>query len=203
MKLFYASASPFVRKCMVAAIELGLEDRLETVTVATSPVAPATELDAVNPLRKIPALVTDDEETLYDSAVICEYLDAIGGNHLIPQEGAARWAVRRQESLADGLLDAAVITRYEMAVRPEEKRWDDWIAAQKAKIDGALGQMERDAANFGGALHLGAIAFGCALGYLDFRFADDGWRNGHDKLAAWYETFAQRPSMQRTAPAAA
>ncbi len=201
MKLYYASASPFVRKCMVTAIELGLDDKIEPVTVATTPIAPAAELDAVNPIRKIPALVTDDGQTLYDSAVICEYLDAIGGNHLIPKEGAARWAVRRQELLADGLLDAAVITRYELAVRPEEKQWDTWIEAQKGKIDGALDQMEHDAANFGGAIHMGAVAFGCALGYLDFRFADDDWRAGHGKLAAWYEGFAQRPSMQRTAPA--
>lgn len=202
MKLFYASASPFVRKCVVTAIELGLDDRIELVTVATTPVAPAGELDAVNPVRKIPALVTDGGQSLYDSTVICEYLDSIGGNHLIPAEGDARWSVLRQVSLADGLLDAAVITRYELAVRPEEKQWDTWIEAQKGKIDGALGQMERDAAKFGGAIHMGAIAFGCALGYLDFRFPDDGWRSGHDKLAAWYEGFAKRPSMERTVPQA-
>lgn len=202
MKLYYASASPFVRKCMVAAIELGLDDRIELVTVATTPVAPAAELDAVNPVRKIPALIAEDGQALYDSAVICEYLDALGGTHLIPPEGPERWSVRRQEALADALLDAAVITRYELAVRPEEKRWDTWIEAQKGKIDGALGQMERDAASFGGAIHMGAIAFACALGYLDFRFADDGWRDGHDKLAGWYDGFAQRPSMQRTVPSA-
>ncbi len=200
MKLYYASASPFVRKCLVTAIELGLDDRIELVTVATTPIAPAAELHAVNPTRKIPALVAEDGQALYDSAVICEYLDALGGNHLIPADGAERWAVRRQESLADALLDAAVITRYEMAVRPEDKRWDTWIEAQKGKIDSALGQMERDAAKFGGAIHMGAIAFACALGYLDYRFADDGWRDGHDKLAAWYEGFAQRPAMQRTVP---
>jgi glutathione S-transferase len=200
MKLYYASASPFVRKCLVAAIELGLDDRIEIVPVKTSPVAPAAELQGVNPILKIPALVADDGALLYDSVVICAYLDALGGDRLIPREGPAHWAVRRQEALADGLLDAAVISRYEQAVRPEDKRWDGWIDAQKAKIDGALGQMERDAADFGGAIHMGAVAFGCALGYLDFRFADDGWRNGHDKLAAWYEGFAQRPSMQRTVP---
>ena len=201
MKLYYASASPFVRKCMVTAIELGLDDRIELVTVATTPIAPAAELDAVNPIRKIPALVAEDGQALYDSSVICEYLDAVGGNQLIPAGGSDRWAVRRQESLADALLDAAVITRYELAVRPEEKRWDTWIDAQKGKIDGALGQMERDAATFGDAIHMGTIAFACALGYLDFRFAEDGWRNGHDTLVAWYDGFAQRPSMQRTAPA--
>lgn len=200
MKLYHAPASPFVRKCLVTAIELGLEDRVERVPVATSPVEPDPQLDAVNPMRKIPALVTDEGEPLYDSSVICDYLDTLAGHRLIPAEGAARWTVKRQEALADGLMDAAILRRYEIAVRPEEKQWQGWLAGQKRKVDGALDQMEREAAGLGDAVTLGTIAFGCALGYLDFRWADDEWRKGRDALARWYETFAARPAMRATVP---
>lgn len=203
MKLYYAAPSPFVRKVLVAAMELGLDGQVERIDLHTTPVEPNERLNEANPLKKIPALVLDDGTMLYDSPVICEYLDSMaGGGRLIPASGAARWRVKRQEALADGLLDAAVITRYEVALRPEERRWDKWIAAQKDKIASALGQMEREIDGIGDAVTLGAIGFGCALGYLDFRFGDDDWRGKHPKLAAWYETFGARPSMTATAPPA-
>lgn len=203
MKLYCAAPSPFARKVLAAAMELGLDSQLEKIVLHTTPVEPNERLNQANPLKKIPALVLDDGTMLYDSGVICEYLDSVaGGGRLIPASGAARWQVKRQEALADGLLDAAVITRYELALRPEERRWDKWIAAQKDKIASALGQMEREIDDIGDAVTLGAVGFGCALGYLDFRFGDDDWRAGHPKLAAWYEAFGARPSMTATAPPA-
>ena len=203
MKLYYAAASPFVRKVLVSAIELGLEDQVERIDVHTTPVEPNPLLRDANPVLKIPALALDDGTMLYDSAVICDYLDSeAGGHRLIPESGAERWRVKRQEALADGLLDAAVLTRYEMAVRPEELRWDTWIASQKDKVTSALGQMEKEADTVRDTVNLATIAFGCALGYLDFRFGDDNWRGGHPKLATWFGTFGARPSMQASAPPA-
>ncbi len=200
MRLYYSLASPFVRRVMVAALELGLEDRIEKVEVATTPVKPDPKLAGANPVRKIPALETDDGLLLYDSSVITEYLDVLGGGKLLPATGTERWTVKRRESLGAGLLEAAVLVRYETFIRPEHKRWDDWIDAQLGKVDGALTQMNEDVAGFGDSPDLGQIAFGCACGYLDFRFADIGWRDDHPALADWYAGFAERPSMKATAP---
>ena len=99
-------------------------------------------------------------------------------------------------------MDAAVLCRYEAALRPERLRWDEWASNQQAKISRALDALEADADGIAGTIDVGAIAIGCALGYLDFRFADNDWRRGRPKLAAWYEGFAQRPSMQQTRPPA-
>lgn len=200
MRLYHSIASPFVRRAMVTAIELGLDDRIEKVAINTTPVNPDPKLDQANPVRKIPALETDDGLLLYDSAVITEYLDIMGGGKLLPASGNPRWTVKRQEALAAGLLEAAVLTRYETFLRPEHKRWDDWIDAQLAKVDSALDQMNRDVAGFGEAPTLAQVAFGCACGYLDFRFAEIGWRKDNPALAEWYATFAKRPSMKATAP---
>ncbi len=201
MKLYAASASPFVRKVLVAAIELGVDDQIERIDAYTTPVEPDPDVAAANPVRKIPVLVTDAGEALYDSAVICEYLDAVaGGGKIVPASGDARWRVKRQEALADGLLDAAILIRYETAVRPEERCWDAWIDAQSGKIDGALQAMERDVKGVGDHVALAPIAFGCTAGNLDFRFPARSRRANHPKLAAWYETFGQRPSMVATAP---
>ena len=200
MRLFYSLASPFVRRVMVTALELGIEDRIEKVEITTTPVNPDPKLKDANPIRKIPALETDDGLLLYDSSVITEYLDVLGGARLLPASGNPRWTVKRQEALGAGLLDAAVLVRYETFIRPEHKRWDGWIDAQIGKIDGALAQMNEDVAGFDEAATLGQIAYGCACGYLDFRFAEMGWRDDHPALATWYETFAKRPSMTATSP---
>lgn len=198
MKLYSASASPFVRKVRVAALELGIHDRIELINVATSPVTSDPRIE--NPLKKIPTLVLDDGGLLYDSAVICDYLEAqASGTSLIP-EGAAHWRVKCQEALADGLCDAAILVRYEMALRPEDLHWRDWIDGQLAKVTSAIDQLEAEADDLAGGVTLGAIAAACALDYLDFRFADLGWRDGHPKIAAWHEDFAKRPAMQETKP---
>src|SRR5262245_43819411 len=129
MKLYFAALSPFVRKARVAAIELGLDKKIELVTIASTPVAMNPDLAKINPLGKLPALVADDGDLLFDSAVILEYLDTLaGGGKIIPPKGADRWRVKRTEALADGMSDAAILMRYEMAMRPPEKQWPDWIA---------------------------------------------------------------------------
>jgi len=201
LKLYYAPASPFVRKCLVVAAELGLRDRIELVTAAAHPVNRDKNVVAHNPLGKIPTLITDDGSVLYDSRVICEYLNILGDGNLVPRAGEARWTVLSAQALADGVMDAAVLTRYETFARPEAFRWQDWITGQLAKVTSGLDALESRAADFGDRVNLGTIAFGCMLGYLDFRFASFGWREGRPKASAWFEWFGARDSMVATRPA--
>jgi glutathione S-transferase len=203
MKIYYSAASPFVRKCLVAAHELGLRERLELVPFAAHPVNRDRSIVGHNPLGKVPTLITDDGAVLYDSRVICEYLNALGDGHLIPRDGSARWSVLVEQSLADGISDAAVLSRYEMAVRPEPLRWNDWLTGQLDKVTCALADLETRAAGFGDRVDLGTIAFGCALGYLDFRFQSLAWRDKGPNTAAWFERFGARDSMAATRPPAA
>jgi len=204
MKLFFAALSPFVRKVRVAAMELGLDKRLELVTITSTPVAMSPELAKVNPLGKLPALVADDGNLLFDSAVIVEYLDALaGGGKVIPAGGADRWRVKRTEALADGMSDAAILVRYETFLRPAEKRWPEWIAGQQQKVNQALEALEGQAWVFDDKVDAGKIAVGCGLGYLDIRFPELGWRKKCETLARWYDGFAKRPSMEATKPPAA
>lgn len=201
MKLHYNIASPYVRKVLAVAIETGLRGRIELVERKMSPVSPDADLNRDNPLGKIPCLVTDDGLVLYDSRVCCEYLDGLhDGPKMFPAAGPARWTALRRQAEADGILDAGVITRYETFLRPKERQWDEWVRNQKLKMSRALDALENEAVDFGDAVDIGMIAIGCALGYLDFRYAADDWRAGRPKLAAWYEKFAERPSMTETAP---
>lgn len=200
MKLYTARPSPFVRKVLVFAAEAGILDRIEQQEIAVSPVSPDAALNRDNPLGKIPCLVADGM-AVYDSPVICEYLDNLQtGRKLFPPVGPDRWTALRRQALADGMLDAGVLTRYEAALRPQERQWADWIQGQKGKIARALDVLESEAPDLRDRIDIGTIAIGCALGYLDFRFADDNWRNGRPRLADWYAGFADRPSMQQTRP---
>jgi glutathione S-transferase len=192
-----------VRKCLVAAHELGLRERIELVPAAAHPVNRDAAVVAHNPLGKIPTLITDDDVALYDSRVICEYLNELGDGHLLPRAGEARWRVLVDQSLADGIADAAVLARYETVVRPEALRWTDWTTGQLEKVRSGLDVIEARAAGFGERVDLGTVAFGCALGYLDFRFATLGWRDGHPMAASWFQRFAARNSMVATQPPAA
>ncbi|MFN6956562.1 MAG: glutathione S-transferase C-terminal domain-containing protein, partial [Acetobacteraceae bacterium] len=133
--------------------------------------------------------------------VIVEYLDGLpGGPRLIPEGGAARLRALTLQALADGLCDAAVALRYETAVRPEALRWPEWSAGQTTKVVASLDTLERAwLSHLASTLDIGVIATACALGYLDYRFAALGWREGRPGLAAWYQGFAARPSMQATA----
>ncbi len=199
MKLRHAAASPFVRKVMVVAHEHGLLDRIELVPTLVSPVEANQSLAAENPLMKVPSLVTDDQ--LFDSPVICEYLDTLAtGRKLFPAVGSARWTALRQQALGDGILDALILCRYE-TTRPEDKRWSGWTDGQIRKAHQGLGAAEREP--LVGRRTIGHITIGIMLGYLDFRFPDDGWRTRHPRLAAWYrEEIEQLPSMQATKPPA-
>jgi glutathione S-transferase len=201
MKLRHSPTSPYVRKVMVVALETGLASRIELVPTSVAPTQPNPEYQRENPLVKVPALTTDDGAVLYDSRVVAEYLDGLHqGAKLFPAAGPARWTALRRQALADGILDAAVLTRYETFLRPEAKRWDDWVEGQMRKVRGALDALEGEAAGLGDRLDIGLVAIGCALGYLDFRYAELGWRQGRPSLAGWYEGFAARPSMRETMP---
>jgi glutathione S-transferase len=201
MKLYGNTASPFVRKVMVLAHEAGIADRIEMAHRALSPVAPPTDLVADNPLGKIPALVRDDGPALYDSRVICEYLDTLhDGAPFFPMPGVARFTALRRQALCDGMLDAAVVTRYERVLRPEVLRWGEWIEHQKLKISRGLDALLAEVDSLGDAPDIGTITAACTLGYLDFRYGDEDWRPGREPLAAWFETFAARASMQATVP---
>jgi glutathione S-transferase len=199
MQLHYNIASPFARKVLAVAIETGLDERIERVKRLMTPVAPDALLNAANPLGKIPCLVTDEGMALYDSPVICEYLDSLHHGARMFPSGPARWTALRRQALADGIMDAAVLTRYETFLRPQEVRWDAWIDGQKQKFLRALDALEFEGASLG-VVDIGTLAIACALGYLDFRFPDEDWRAGRPRLAAWLEQFAQRPAIANTAP---
>lgn len=201
MKLYFNPASPFVRKVRVTAHELGLSEKIELASLSLTPVSPHEGVRSKNPLGKIPTLVTDDGAALFDSPVICEYLDSVaGGNRVFPPTGAARWTALRRQALADGIMDAAVLTRYEEAVRPKELRWQNWVDAQFLKIRTALDGLERE--NLEGTFDIGTISIACALSYLDLRFASEGWRTSRPRLAAWMAAISERPSLAATALAA-
>ncbi len=201
MKIYFSPASPFVRKCMVIAHELGLVDRIQKLPSAAGPVARDQTIIPDNPLGQVPTLITEDGQQLFDSRVICEYLNDLGGGALFPT-GAARWRVLTEQSLADGMLGAALLARYETVLRPEPLRWDGWYEGQMGKVRDGLAQLEKTAASLEGRLDIGTITIGCALGYLDFRYPHYDWRGSHPAVAAWFKTFNQRPSMQATLPSA-
>lgn len=202
MRLYYSQSSPFVRKVLVCAHELNLAYDFENLPSAAHPVDTDKTIAGDNPLGQVPTVLTDDGHALYDSRVICEYLDVLGGGGLFPT-GAARWPALVRQSEADGLLDAALLARYEGAVRPAEHRWAPWTDGQMRKITRTLDHFEANIAAIDGVVDIGTISVGCALGYLDFRFADLGWRPSRPKLADWYARFGERPSMAATRPPAA
>ena len=198
MKLYFSAASPFVRKCLVCAHELGMRGQIELVPAAPHPVNRDHALVAQNPLGKIPTLLTAQGDVLYDSRVICEYLNDAARGTMLPAPGPARWRVLVDQSLADGIMDAAVLTRYETNMRPENLRWDAWAAGQLEKVSSGLAEIEKRAASLEGRIDLGVIAIACALGYLDLRYATLAWRETHPRIAAWFARFNQRESMTAT-----
>ena len=202
MKLRYSPTSPYVRKVMVVALETGLAERIERLPTTVAPTKPNDEVARENPLVKVPALTTDDGLVLYDSPVICEYLDTLhDGPKLFPASGTARWLALRQQALGDGILDAAILGRYEI-LRPKEYQWQDWLDAQMRKVRGALAalEMEAEAGDLAGPLTIGQVTIACALGYLDFRYQSEAWRTKHRRLAVWADEVAQRKSIQLTVP---
>jgi glutathione S-transferase len=191
-----------VRKCLALAHEAGLAARIDAVPTVTAD--PASGLAKDNPLGKIPTLTAKDGRVFFDSPVICEYLDSLHRRpKLFPARGKARWTALRRQALADGILDASLLRRYE-SMRPANERSATWDEKQKGVVVRALDVLEKEAKDLGKPnaknTTIGHIAIGCALGYLDFRFAAENWRTGRPKLAAWYEAYAKRPSMAVTVP---
>ena len=199
MKLFHSPTSPYVRKVRVTVREKGLTGKVEDVAVNS--MEDGTPLLAHNPLSKVPTLLLDDGTALFDSPVICEYLDAQAANPvLIPAKGPERWEVLRHQAMTDGLMDAAFA--YVMELRREEsERSAMWMARWLGAINRCVDVLEAEIGQLGGAVTLAHIGAGCALGYLDLRYTGIvDWRRDHPALATWYAGFAERPSMQETVP---
>ena len=201
MKLLKAGPSPFVRKVLVTLHETGQTDSVETVDVTASPMGADAALAAANPLGKIPCLIRDDGPAIYDSRVICRFLDAQAGAGLYPE--TRQWEVLTLEATADGIMEAAVLMVYEARFRPEELQFADWTEGQWSKVTRTLDALNtRWMSHLHGPLDISHIAVGCALGYLDLRHDARNWREGRDGLAEWYATFSQRDSMVATMPSA-
>ena len=195
MKLLHAPFSPFGRKVLACAIARGIEDQITVVPSSGE----SEEIAAINPLGKIPCLVTDDGMSLYDSRVICEFLDTVGNVFPMFPEHGLRMRALRFQALGDGISDAAVLARGEGS-RPSEAARDGVIAVQKGKINRSLAVLDSDPP--GKHVDIGSIAVACALGYLDLRFPADAWREGRPKLTAWYEAIKQHPCLVQSMPAA-
>jgi len=197
MRLWFNPASPFARKVRVVAREAGLTGRIEEINTLVNPVKPNAELARENPLVKIPALATPDQGTLYDSAVICEYLDTLHrGPKLFPSEPPAKWTALRRHALGDGLLELLILWRNE---RERSHPADAYLQAFRAKFDATLDRLDEDAENLADTpFGIGHVAIGCGLSYADFRFLDLDWRGGHPRIAGWHATFSARPSVRAT-----
>lgn len=197
MILYDNPASPYCRKVQVLARETGQMDQIEVAQAAGSPVNSDNMPVDHNPLGKIPTLVLADGVALFDSRVICRYLDELSGGAFYPQE--TLYKTLRLEALADGIMDAAVLMVYEFRARPEGERSPAMVEALWAKVTRALDVIEADGVRDG--FDMGHIALGCALGYLNFRHADRGWAEARPKLAAWFDEVSTRDSFSQTAPA--
>jgi glutathione S-transferase len=199
MKLHWSPRSPFVRKVMIVAHERGLIDRLDCVRTVAAMTTPHAELMRDNPLSKIPTLVLDDGTALYDSPVICEYLDGLDDKpQLFPSDRKQRMRALRRQALGDGFLDLLVMARNE---RLREEPSAAHLASTAVRTAAVLERLEREAdALAASGFDIGHIAIGCALSYLDFRFAEEDWRKDHRRLAIWHAVFAARPSVAATRP---
>ncbi len=200
MKLIYSTPSPYARKARVTAIETGMAGKMEMEDI--NPWADPEGYRNVNPVGKVPALLRDDGPPLYQSNIVCEYIDAQAETKVFPDAGAARWIALRQLAAADGILDASVLNRMEGMFHEGDAASRKLIDRQELSVAEALKQLEEEAADLEGPVTVGQIAVACALGYRDFRFADTDWRSGHPKLAEWYAEFSQRPSITDTDPEA-
>jgi glutathione S-transferase len=199
MKLHWSPRSPFVRKVMIAAHEMGLADQFDKVRSVAAMTTPHVELMRDNPLSKIPTMVLDDGTPMFDSRVICEYLDTLHSGHkLFPVSGPERFTALRRQALGDGMLDLLILWRVERE-RGEHKS-ETFIASFTARKNACLALLEQESdAIVAAPFSIGDVAIGCALGYLDFRFAMHPWREAHPKIAGWHATFNARPSVQANA----
>ena len=200
MKLIYSIPSPYARKARITLIEARLEGRVETE--ALDPWSDPPGFRDANPLGKVPALIRDEGPALFQSNVVCEYLNAEGGAQIFPDNGPDRWTALRQLALADGILDASVTVRMELTFHEPGKISQKLVERQELSVARAIGELENETEALDGPITIGQIAVACALGYRDFRFADVDWRGAAPNLAGWFATFAERPSMTATDPAA-
>ena len=201
MKMYWSSRSPFVRKAMVVAHEAGVADRIEKIpVVVSSTMKPTADVMKNNPLNKIPTLITDEGITLFESVVVCEYLDSTfnKGTKLFPASGLPRWKALRWQALGSGMLEVEVAWRSETR-RPHPHPVA--VAAFEEKANTALDVLEKEAVELKATpYNIGHVSIASALSYLDFRFAEDlDWRKGRPQLAAWFEEVSKRPAMQATA----
>ena len=200
MILHWSPRSPYVRKVMIAAHEMGLADRLRTVRTVVGGATPHLDLMTRNPLGKIPTLELADGTVLYDSPVICKFLDTLhAGARLFPV-GPERFTALRRLALGDGMLDVAIGWMLER-LRPAERQSAPHCALWEAKLRACVDALEGEAAALTAApFGIGHIAIGVALGYLDFRFGELAWRGGHPRLAGWQAEFDARPSVRANLP---
>lgn len=198
MRLYFANTSPYARKARMVILEKGLQDRVETVP--QNPFEDSPDLKKANPLGKVPALVTDSGSAIFDSPVICAFLDDLSEEtRLIPSD-TGRWKVLTGEALADGLLDAAFAIVMERR-RPEDQQSPMWLERWETGIQRTVFAVNADLSPFVGDISLAQIALGAALGYLDFRLPDIDWRSSNPSVEAWFSNFATRASMKATDPA--
>lgn len=202
MKLYISLTSPFARKVRLTVLELGLDN---VTPVVVNPWTD-TELRNLNPLSQVPTLLLDDDTVLYDSVVICDYLNELTGGDIVPHGGAERRQTLRRQALADGLATATVRCFLELK-RPEHERHPDVIDRQQQAIDAALNAFEDEPLPLPAALPgtedvplIGELALASALGYLDLRIPQKDWRSGHPDLTEWFEVFSRRASMRETVP---
>src|SRR6202165_4805794 len=204
MKLTFSPASPFARKVRIAAIELGLIDRIEFVPTTVVPGQPNDEYSNLYPLKKLPALILDNGDVIVDSYAIVEYLDELaGGGMLIPASGPTRWRVKSDHSLLQGMLDAMLLCRYEKMVRPQGLQWQAWSDEPWNWASTRMARFETQPDVLSRPLDIVQIGLVCVLGYADFRFADCGWRKAYPKLDAFHQKMLERPSVKISVPPAA
>lgn len=201
MKLHWSPRSPFVRKVTILLQETGLDKQVSHIRSVAAIAVPNAALMLDNPLSQIPTLVLDDGQALYDSPVICEYLDSLhDGPRFFPAAGPARWLALRRQALADGMLTILLVWRQER-MKTSAQQLPDWLASFATKINASLARLEQEAPALSrDGFDIGHVSIGCMLSYLDYRFSDVDWRTGHPALAAWHAGFAQRPAVIATAP---
>lgn len=200
MKLTFSPASPFARKVRIAAIELGLIDKIEFVSATVAPGQANEEYSKITPLKKLPVLITNDGDVILDSYVIVEYLDEVGGGALIPAYGRKRWQAKTDHSLLDGMLDSMLLCRYERITRPEQLRWQAWQDDHWNRAWTGMARFEQRDDVLSGPFGIAQIGLVCVLGYADFRFADCGWRKAYPKLDKFHQKMLDRPSIKISVP---
>jgi glutathione S-transferase len=200
MKLTFSPASPFARKVRIAAIELGLIDRIEFIPATVAPGQANEEYSRITPLKKLPVLITNEGDVILDSYVIVEYLDETAGGSLIPGYGRKRWQAKSDHSLLDGMLDSMLLCRYEGMVRPEPMRWKAWSDDHWNRAWTGMARFENRDDVLNGPFGIAQIGLVCVLGYADFRFADCGWRKAYPKLDKFHQKMLERPSVKISVP---